>query len=297
MAQGKAKRKSLGRGLGALIPAGDLGREDRQEGLSSRSSSFDCPIEKILPNADQPRQGFDQKKLLELTESVKSRGVIHPLIVRQDDSKYQIVAGERRWRAAKLAGLKKVPVIVKELTDTEVLELALIENLQREDLNPLEEAAAYQNLMDEHGLTQEELSKRVGKRRSSVANTLRLLKLPAEVRRMLLVGQISMGHARAILAVTGSRAQINLARQVVKQSLSVRECEQLTSLGATPGSKRKTTPRQARYSPAEYRVLESLQRRLGTKVDLKKSGRGGKVIITYYAAEELDRIIAVIEGR
>ena len=287
----------MGRGLGALIPTGDLHREDQPADHVKRNSSFDCPLEKILPNADQPRQGFDENKLLELTESVKSRGVIHPLIVRQHDSNYQIVAGERRWRAAKLAGLKTIPVIVKELTDAEVLELALIENLQREDLNPLEEAEAYQNLIDEHGLTQEELSKRVGKRRSSVANMLRLLRLPVEVRRMLLVGQISMGHARAILGVSGSRAQIDLARRVVKQSLSVRECEELTRRGASPGSKRKRPARQDRYTPAEFRVVESLQRRLGTKVDLKKGGRGGKVVITYYAAEELERIIAVIEGR
>ncbi|HUU03202.1 MAG TPA: ParB/RepB/Spo0J family partition protein [Myxococcota bacterium] len=280
-----------------MIPTGDLHREDHPEDHVRRNSSFDCPLTKILPNADQPRQGFDEKKLLELTESVKSRGVIHPLIVRQHDLNYQIVAGERRWRAAKLAGLKTIPVIVKELTDAEVLELALIENLQREDLNPLEEAEAYQNLIDEHGLTQEELSKRVGKRRSSVANMLRLLRLPAEVRRMLLVGQISMGHARAILGVSGSRAQIDLARRVVKQSLSVRECEELTRRGAPLVNKRKTPARQDRYTPAEFRVVESLQRRLGTKVDLKKGGRGGKVVITYYAAEELERIIAVIEGR
>ena len=294
----KGKRKALGKGLGALIPRNKLSAVGTGvDGMKRYPTPIlQCPIDKLVPNQEQPRQGFDQKKLRELTESVKTKGVIHPLIVRQHNSGYQIVAGERRWRAAKLAGLLEVPVIVKELTDAEGLELALIENIQREDLNPLEEASAYRNLIDEHGLTQEELSKKVGKQRSSVANLLRLLKLPAQVRRYLLTGQLSMGHARAILGVVGSASQLALAEKVVKQDLSVRACEELVRLAPRRKQKKKLRSRQSNYSPAEFRLIESLQRRLGTKVDLKQGKKGGKIIINYFSTEELDRIFGIIKG-
>jgi ParB family transcriptional regulator, chromosome partitioning protein len=295
----KGKRKSLGKGLGALIPRekNRATSTNREPTTQTRGAIVECPLNQLVPNEEQPRQGFDESKLRELTESVRTRGVIHPLIVRQHNGGYQIVAGERRWRAAKLAGLGTVPVIVRELTDAEGLELALIENIQREDLNPLEEAEAYRHLINEHGLTQEELSKRVGKQRSSVTNLLRLLKLPKEVRRFLITGQISMGHARAILGVVGSAAQAALAKKVVAEDLSVRDCEEMVRQGPGRRPPNKARPRQANYTPAEFRVIESLQRRLGTKVDLKRSKKGGKVVISYFAPEELERIIAVIEGR
>ena len=294
----KSKRKALGRGLGALIPKDKLNADGAiGDGMRRTSTpTLQCPIDKLVPNKEQPRQGFDQKKLRGLTESVKAEGVIHPLIVRQHNSGYQIVAGERRWRAAKLAGLAEVPVIVKELTDAEVLELALIENIQREDLNPLEEASAYRSLIDEHGLTQEELSKKVGKQRSSVANLLRLLKLPAQVRRYLITGQMSMGHARAVLGVIGSAAQLALAEKVVREDLSVRACEELVRQAPRRKQKKKVRPRQSKYSPADFRLIESLQRRLGTKVDFKRGKKGGKIVINYFSAEELNRIIEIIEG-
>jgi len=293
----KAKRKALGKGLGALIPSrSQAERSGRASGMPTSATVFECPVGELFPNEEQPRQGFDENKLGELTESVKTRGVIHPLIVRRHNGRFQIVAGERRWRAAKLAGLDRVPVIVKELTDSEGLELALIENIQREDLNPIEEAEAYRQLIDEHGLTQEELSKKVGKQRSSVANLLRLLKLPAEVRRFLLTGEIHMGHARAILGLASSRAQSALARRVVAQNLSVRECEELVRKGPRHSKGQGKKTRRDAYSPSEYRLIESLQRSLGTKVDLKRSKKGGKLIITYYSNEELQRIIETIES-
>jgi ParB family chromosome partitioning protein len=293
MAQ-KGKRKALGRGLGALIPI------DRGEGVArsdTQAQIFQCPLDKLIPNAQQPRQSFSESKLKELTESVRAKGVIHPLIVRVKDGGYQIITGERRWRAAKMAGLKSVPVIVKDVTDSDMLELALIENLQREDLNPLEEADAYLQLIEEHGLRQEDLAKRVGRQRSSVANTLRLLKLPDEVRRYLMTGELSMGHARAILGVHTQQAQVQLARQVVKGRLSVRECEELVRRVPPAKGKAKKSPRKQRYSPQMYRLVESLQRRLGTKVDIHQGKKGGRVVIHYFSPKELDNIIDVIQEK
>jgi ParB family chromosome partitioning protein len=288
----KGKRKALGRGLGALIPM-DRGSARSRAGVQI----FQCPVDKLIPNAQQPRQSFSESKLRELTESVRSKGVIHPLIVRVQDSGYQIITGERRWRAAKLAGLKSVPVIVRDVTDSDMVELALIENLQREDLNPLEEADAYRQLVEEHGLTQEDLAKRVGRQRSSVANVLRLLKLPEEVRRYLLTGELTMGHARAILGVSGAQAQVQLARRVVKGGLSVRECEEQVRRSPKTAGKPKKSPRKHRYSPQMYRLIESMQRRLGTKVDIHPGKKGGRVIIHYYSPEELERIIVLLEGK
>ena len=285
----KSKRKVLGRGLEALIP-----REVQQP--KPESGWFHCEIEKLTPNKDQPRQSFDEHKLRELTESVRSRGIIHPLIVRKQNGGFLIVAGERRWRAAKLAGLKTVPVVVKDVSGAELVELALIENIQREDLNPLEEAEAYRQLIEEHGLTQEQLAKRVGRQRSSVANALRLLRLPSEVRRFLLTGELSMGHARAILGIPSAVGQAALARRVVKERLSVRECEELVRQTPARTSRSKKRPRQYEYSTQENHLIESMQRRLGTKVDLRKSAKGGRVIIHYYSPEELDRIVNRIES-
>jgi ParB family transcriptional regulator, chromosome partitioning protein len=291
----KGKRQALGRGLGALIPTA---KTAPQLETASPAKVFDCPVSKISPNRQQPRQSFDEEKLKELTESIREKGIVQPLIVRSHNGAYQIVAGERRWRAARLAGLEAVPVIVKELSDTEALQIALIENLQREDLNPLEEAEAYQQLIDEHGMVQEDVAKKVGKQRSSVANTLRLLKLPEEVQRLLATGQISMGHARTILGLVGASSQTALAKRVVQEGLSVRACEELVR--QSPPERRsqlRAKPRQTAYSPAEFRLIEAMQLKLGTKVDLKAGKKGGKMIIHYYSPVELDRIIAVIEGR
>ncbi len=288
-----AKRKALGKGLKALIPVNeDKPSSKQQKGL------FQCPVDKLVPNENQPRQSFDESKLEDLTESVRSKGVIQPLVVRAlGDGRFQIVAGERRWRASKLAGLARVPVVVKDLSGTELLEIALIENIQREDLNPLEEAEAYRQLIEEHGLTQDGLAKRVGKRRSTVANALRLLKLPEEVQQFLLTGEVSMGHARAILGAQGASKQKALARKVVREGLSVRACEELVrSVTLQGGGKKTKSSKTGTDSPAQRRLVEELQRRFGTKVDLQKSRKGGKLIIHYYSDGELERILQVIQG-
>jgi ParB family chromosome partitioning protein len=287
----KTGRKVLGKGLRALIPTSDTPARGSETGI------LQCPLDRLSPNEDQPRQSFDEGKLKELAESIRSKGVIQPLIVRRKGDGYTIIAGERRWRAARAAGLRTVPILVKEATDAEMLELALIENLQREDLNPIEEAEAYQALVEEHGYTQEQLAERVGRQRSTVANTLRLLNLPEEIRRYLLKGELSMGHARAILGVVGNNAQLALARKVVSEKLTVRQCEELVRRTPEHRSKSKGRSRPRQYTPAEYRVVESMQRRLGTKVDLRPKHKGGQVIIHYYAPGELDRIVSVIEGR
>ncbi len=288
-----AKRKALGKGLKALIPVNEDKTSSKQP-----SGLFQCPIDKLVPNENQPRQSFDNSKLEDLTESVRSKGVIQPLVVRAlGDGMFQVVAGERRWRASKLAGLEKVPVVVKNLSGTEMLEIALIENIQREDLNPLEEAEAYRQLIEEHGLTQEGLAKRVGKQRSSVANALRLLKLPQEVQKFLLTGELSMGHARAILGAQGQSKQKALARKVVRDGLSVRACEEMVrSATSQKSGPKRGSLKQSVLNVTQRRLVEELQRRFGTKVDLQKGRKGGKLIIHYFSDGELDRILQVIQG-
>lgn len=288
----KGSRRALGKGLRALIPTLDGGPEgDVARGILT------CAIDQLIPNDDQPRQSFDQEKLRELTESIRSKGVIQPLVVRRQGVGFQIIAGERRWRAAKLAGLKSVPVVVKDVTDAEMIEIALIENIQREDLNPIEEAEAYRQLIEEHGLTQEQLADQVGRQRSTVANTLRLLKLPEEMKRSLLTGDLSMGHARAILGLVGASAQLDLARKVVQKKLTVRQCEEMVRLASEHKEQKRPRVRQHQYAAAEYRLIEILQRRLGTKVDLRSKQKGGQVVIHYFAPDELQRIVDVINGR
>lgn len=286
-----SKRQALGKGLRALIPVG----EDKPTTLTP--GYILCSIDELVPNEEQPRQRFDPDKLRELVESIKSKGVIQPLIVRNHSKGYQIVAGERRFRAAKIAGVKTIPVVVKDLSDTEILEIALVENLQREDLNPLEEAEAYRQLIEEHGLTQDDVATRVGRQRSTVANTLRLLKLPELVRRYLQHGELSMGHARAILGLSAPLAQVSLAKKVIKEKLTVRECEELVRGKPDQKTSAKPLARQKQYSTSQMALIESLQRRLGTKVDMRVGRKGGKLIIHYFSLDELDHILAVIEGR
>lgn len=284
----KGPRKVLGKGLRALIP------ESAGEMEEKAGSVILCPVDKIRPNEDQPRQAFDEDKLKELAESIRANGVMQPILVRRLDGGYQIIAGERRWRAARMAGLSAVPAMVKEASGTRMLELALIENIQREDLNPLEEAEAYRQLVEEHGLTQEELSERVGRQRSTVANTLRLLKLPEEVRRMLLTGDLSMGHARALLSLGSAAEQLELARSIVSGKLSVRATENSVRAQAGAGARKEAKGR--RGSPAENRLKEELQRRLATKVEISSRRRGGKIVIHYYGLEDLDRLVNIIMG-
>jgi ParB family chromosome partitioning protein len=232
---------------------------------------------------------FDDAKLRELASSIREQGVIQPVIVHRAGSGYQLIAGERRWRASRLAGLKTIPALVKEATKRELLEMALIENIQREDLNPLEAAEAYKRLQDEFKLTQDDLAKRVGKERSTITNFLRLLHLPKEVKLDLAGGALTMGHAKALLSLERSRDQVQAALLIVKKGLSVREAEALAARFKNPPQEKKT-----RQSHELKAVEEKLKRSLGTKVSIISKARGGRIVIEYYSPEELDRILEKI---
>jgi ParB family chromosome partitioning protein len=274
-------RQALGRGLEALIP---LGKEER--------GIVEIHLAEIRPSPFQPRKRFDDKKLDELTTSIRARGVLSPIIVRQAPGGYELVAGERRVRAAERAGLERVPAVVREISNAEMLEVALIENLQREDLNPIEEADVYRRLTEEFGLTQEEVATRVGRDRASITNTLRLLKLPPKVQGDLIEGTLSAGHGRALLALEGRELQLRAREAVVSRGLSVRATELLAKrLKAVPGDGRRTLGRQA---PDLARAEEQLRRALATKVRIVRSGRRGRIEVEFYSEEDLDRLIQKI---
>ncbi|MBI3182869.1 MAG: ParB/RepB/Spo0J family partition protein [Myxococcales bacterium] len=277
------KKRALGRGLSALIPQAS---PPAQEG----KGVLRLPLEEVRRDGAQPRKAFHEEGLAGLAESIRSQGVIQPVLVRRDGKGYRLIAGERRWRAAQLAGLKEIPALLREATDADAFEMALVENLQREDLNPIEEAQAYRRLMEERSLTQEQLSQRVGKDRSTVANALRLLGLPEEVRGMLVEGAIDMGHARALLGLGKASEMANLARAVVSERLSVRETERRVKRGRG-GSGRK---KEARQSPQARSVVEELQRKLGTKVRLHDRGGKGTLEMEFYSYEDLDRLLAIL---
>lgn len=275
-------QKGLGRGLGALIPAA--------EGPKGASNFF-VEVGRISPNALQPRRAFDEAKLEELTASIRDRGVIQPLIVRRNGDGYELIAGERRLRAAMKAGLKEVPVVVREASDNDSLQLALIENLQREDLNAIEEAQAYRRLQEEFHLGQEEIAQKVGKSRPAVANSMRLLQLPEEVQRDLIEGKLSAGHARALLSLERDTLISAAAREVIAKGLSAREVEKLVR--KLKGARR--TKRAAGLLDPDLRSFtEKLQRCLGTKVRVVHRGNRGKIEIDYYSLADLDRISRVI---
>jgi ParB family chromosome partitioning protein len=279
------KRPALGRGLGALIPGGSP---------SERKGVMNLGIEEIRPNKAQPRRHFDDAHIEELADSIRSKGVLLPLIVRRSSDGYVLVAGERRWRAAQKAGLRELPVMVREVTEKEAFEIALIENIQREDLNPVEEAEAYKRLIEEHGLTQEELAARVGKDRSTVANALRLLRLPDGIKQAIVAGQLSMGHARALLAIADEGDLRKAAARVIAENLSVRAAEALVQR-----LKSKRLPKQKRdgHGGSQVRhLVEKLQRKLGAKVELKDKGGSGTLEIRYGSLQELDRVLAAILG-
>ena len=286
MMESKAlKRPALGRGLGALIPGGSP---------SERKGVMNLGIEEIRPDRSQPRRHFDEAHIEELAESIRSKGVLIPLIVRRDSEGYVLVAGERRWRAAQKAGLRELPVMVREVTGKEAFEIALIENIQREDLNPIEEAGAYRRLIEEHGLTQEELAARVGKDRSTVANALRLLRLPEAIQRAVVSGELSMGHARALLAIHDEGDLRKAAEKVIAEALSVRAVE---SLVQRLKSKRQPQRRRDGHGGAQLRhLVEKLQRKLSVKVQLKDKDGNGTLEIRYGSLAELDRVLAAILG-
>jgi len=278
-------RRALGKGLGALIPGAGKG------GAAGRDY-FLCPVDRISRQADQPRKSYDKQALEQLVESIRERGVIQPLVVRRKGDGYELIAGERRWRAAQLAGLFDVPVVIKDVTDAEAFELALIENLQREDLNPLEEAAAFQQMIDTSGYTQAEVADRIGRDRTTVTNRLRLLGLPKAVKQLVLDGQLSEGHARALLQAGSAQAVAALARKVVADGLSVRETERRArQLSRGGGKAAASKAARAALSPQVRSLVERLQRALGARVRLLDSKGKGKLEITYTSYEELDSIL------
>jgi ParB family transcriptional regulator, chromosome partitioning protein len=289
------QKKALGRGLGALIPSKPAPEAPPPPPAAQGAGLANVPIEQISPNPYQPRRTFNDASIEDLARSVREHGIIQPLVVtRTGDNKYRLIAGERRFRAAQKAGLTLVPVVVKEtLTDSDTLQIALIENIQREDLNPIEEAYAYHQLHEEFGLTQEEISKRVGKERSTVANCLRLLKLPDSVKKLLAAGQLSMGHARAILAVDSAKKQEQLAERVVKRNLNVRQTEMLAA---------ESSPKAAAEPEKEKDVFtrdaeERLQRTLRCKVEIDRKRRGGVIHVRFGSEDELIRLVDELMGR
>lgn len=275
-------RKALGRGLGALLSS------DRTIDLGSEPSEVD--LESIVPGPMQPRTHFDEASLQSLADSIRSHGVVQPLLVRRRDGGYELIAGERRWRAAKLAGLTRVPVIVKEVPDESLLEIALIENIQREDLNPIEEAQAYKKLIEAVGLTQEALAARVGRDRSYITNYLRLLRLPDDLQQLVRDGRLSTGHARTLLALTHPDLQRRLARQIIDGGLSVRATENLVhKLGDDKSARSAAAPRAV--DPNVKAAETKLRRALGTQVKILMSEQGrGKVEISFFNSQDLDRI-------
>jgi len=283
------KRMALGKGLGALLP---------EFGQAESKALLYCGIEEIIPNRSQPRKHFDESKLQELAESIKEKGILEPLIVRRTDQGYELIVGERRWRAAQKAGLKEVPVVVKEAEGREALEISLIENLQREDLNPIEAAEAFKHLIEEFNISQEDLSKRIGKDRTTITNTLRLLKLPLEVRNQLLQNRITSGHARAILSLESKEKQKELCALIIKKGLSVREAEALAKRWSEKPKKSITPVKKRGDLESQLSSLQdSLRKYLGTKVHITQKGKKGKIEIEYYSHEDLERIVEAILGK
>ncbi|BBF44599.1 chromosome (plasmid) partitioning protein ParB [Lachnospiraceae bacterium KM106-2] len=293
-------KRGLGKGLDSMIPNMMESKEKKNpENNIEVNSETLVDINKVEPNKDQPRKNFDEDALLELADSIKQYGVIQPLVVHKKEKTFEIIAGERRWRAARLAGLKKVPVIVKEYTKQEIMEIALIENIQREDLNPIEEAIAYQRLIEEYHLKQDEVAERVAKSRTAITNSMRLLKLDKKVQEMLVEDMISSGHARALIPIDDGQKQYQVATQIFDHKLSVRETEKLvkTILEDKP-SKEKTNKNQIseRESILLKDIEEKMKKIIGTKVSInKKSKNKGKIEIEYYSDEDLERIIELFE--
>ena len=281
-----ANERGLGRGLGALL--GDAALQNQEGG------SLSLPISQVEPGLKQPRKRFEDEALHDLADSIRTHGIIQPLTVRRLSSGYyQIIAGERRWRAAKLAGLTEVPAVIIEADDRKTMELALIENLQREDLNPIEEANGYKSLMEDYGLTQEEAAKRVGKSRPAVANALRLLALPDPVCQLLEEGKLSAGHARAILAVPSGEAQMKLAKKVVADGLSVRQAESLAKRLAE-GEKEAPAPKGDDLSIYDRAAEKDLGARLGRKVHIVRGRRKGRIELEYYDPEDLNALLDLL---
>lgn len=293
------KKKGLGKGLDSLIvPNKNIEAVSREKTESKKDQASEIheqlmKINMVEPNRDQPRKHFEEDALLELADSIKQFGVLQPLLVRKQKDYYEIIAGERRWRAAKMAGLKEVPVIVKKFSEQEIVEIGLIENIQRENLNPIEESMAYKRLMEEFGLKQDEIAERVSKSRTAVTNSMRLLKLDERVQQMIIDDMISTGHARALLAIEDKDFQYELATKIFDEKLSVRDVEKMVKTIKNPKKekKKKEVKNQFIYTDLEEKMKEVI----GTKVNISSKGKGkGKIEIEYYSDEELERVFDMI---
>lgn len=279
------KKSALGKGLGALIPEVDEKKLD-----IDNNGIIEIDINYIAPNENQPRKNFDEDKLNNLSQSIKDKGIIQPILVTKDGEYFTIIAGERRWRAAKLAGLKKIPVIEKKLSDIEIMEISLIENLQREDLNPMEEAMAYKKLVDEFSFTQEEIARRVGKSRPSIANSLRLLNLDSRVANYVTEGTLSEGHGRMLVSIDNADMQYEVAKKIIDESLNVRQTEKLIK---KLNEKKPITEKKEKKEIYIKEIEERLKNILGTKVSINKTRKKGKIEIEYYSEDDLQRILDI----
>ena len=284
-------RKALGKGINALIPDFEMGVPESHENESAKTTEL--LIDEISPNRFQPRKYFDDEKLEELVTSVRENGVLQPVLVQKSDTGYELIVGERRWRASKKAGLKKIPVVIREVTDAQALELAIIENIHRQDLNPIEEAEAYARLADEFALTQEMIAEKVGKSRTAVTNTLRLLKLSRNIKEDLISGKLSMGHARALLGLDNAGQMEALRKEIFKQDLTVRQTESRVSRLKQPVPT-KPVSLVSKQNIFIKDLAKEFERKLGTKVDIKPTKKGGKLVVTYYSDDDLDRIKSLI---
>lgn len=293
------KRNGLGKGLDSLIPnksvkpaSSDI-KSEKKEPAGEISGEIRVKINEVEPNRDQPRKEFDEDSLMELADSIKQFGILQPLIVQKKKDYYEIIAGERRWRAAKIAGIKEVPIIVKKYTDQEIVEISLIENIQRENLNPIEEAMAYKRLLEEFDLKQDEVAERVSKSRTAVTNSMRLLKLSERVQQMIVDDMISTGHARALLAIDDEEQQYLLANKIFDEKLSVRETEKLVKMLKNP--KKEVKKPVIEHTFVYENLEEHMKNIIGTKVSVNPKANGkGKIEIEYYSEEELERIYDLI---
>lgn len=298
----KGLGKGLGRGINALIPEEPAETNEKvivKEVVVKEPAETKVRLSQVEPNREQPRKMFDEDALIELSESIKQYGVLQPLLVQKKDNYYEIIAGERRWRAAKLAGVKEVPVIIKDYSDQEVMEIALIENIQREDLNPIEEAEAYEQLIKEYSLKQDEVAEKVSKSRVAITNSLRLLKLDERVRQMVIEEKLKSGHARTLIPIEDGDLQYEIAQKIFDEKLSVRETEKLVK-GILNGNKKKKENKK-QISPQEEiiykRYEEDLKMTFGTKVNINRKSRDkGRIEIEYYSQSEFERILELING-
>jgi ParB family chromosome partitioning protein len=293
-----AKGRGLGKGLDSLIPAAISKEESGQVNNNNNSGAETIvKITMVEPNREQPRKNFDEDALQELADSIKQYGLLQPILVQDRKTYYEIIAGERRWRAAKLAGLKEVPVIIRDYTDQEIVEISLIENIQREDLNPIEEAQAYKRLLTEFNLKQDEVAERVSKSRTAVTNSMRLLKLCDEVQQMIIDDMISTGHARALISIEDPEQQYTIAQKVFDEKLSVRDVEKLVKNLNKPEKEKKEVPEDKSLEIIYRDVEEKLRQSLGTKVSISSKGNGsGKVEIEFYNHDDLDKIIELLSS-